>query len=122
MALSTRQFIARGEFGRNAQIAASRPGRVGTMESGYAILNSRKRALIALVHTVFFLLLAMWQSIGAPKSASLLMAPRRERDRWRDRLLHRDVGAGVAAGDIGDSARENVLRPVRCERGDGAGA
>ncbi len=42
------------------------------MEPGYTILNSRKRALIALVHTVFFLLLAAWQSMGAPKSASLL--------------------------------------------------
>ena len=42
------------------------------MEPGYTILNSRKRALIALVHTVFFLLLATWQSMGAAKTASLL--------------------------------------------------
>ena len=54
------------------------------MDRGYAILNSRKRALIALVHTVFFMLLATWQSLGAPRSASLL---------W-----HRD--ASVIAGGI----------------------
>ena len=54
------------------------------MGTGYTILNSRKRALIALVHTVFFMLLATWQSIGAPRSASL--------------LRHRD--ASVIAGGI----------------------
>ncbi len=42
------------------------------MTPGYTILNSRKRALIALVHTIFFLLLATWQTTGAPKTASLL--------------------------------------------------
>ncbi len=55
------------------------------MAAGYTILNSRKRALIALVHTVFFLLLATWQSTGAPRSASLL---------W-----HRD-GSVIAGGIV----------------------
>ena len=59
-------------------------GTVAVMDTGYTILNSRKRALIALVHTVFFLLLATWQSMGTPKTASLL---------W-----HRD--ASVIAGGI----------------------
>ena len=54
------------------------------MGTGYAILNSRKRALIALVHTIFFMLLATWQSMGAPRNASLL---------W-----HRDMS--VMAGGI----------------------
>jgi hypothetical protein len=33
---------------------------------GYAILTNRKRAIIALVHSVFFLLLALVQSMSAP--------------------------------------------------------
>ena len=63
------------------------------MEPGYTILNSGKRALIALVHTVFFLLLATWQSMGAPRSASLL---------W-----HRD--GSVIAGGIVYSIVTSVL-------------
>ena len=63
------------------------------MVMGYTILNSRKRALIALVHTVFFLLLATWQSMGAAKSASLL---------W-----HRN--ASVIAGGIVYSIVTSVL-------------
>ena len=54
------------------------------MEAGYAILNSRKRAIIALVHTIFFMLLATWQAMAAPRTASLM---------W-----HRN--AGVIAGGI----------------------
>ena len=33
---------------------------------GYAILTNRKRAIIALVHSIFFLLIALVQAASAP--------------------------------------------------------
>ena len=38
----------------------------------FAILNSRKRAIIALIHSVIFLLLASWQLAGGPAKGMLI--------------------------------------------------
>ncbi len=40
----------------------------------FAILNTRKRAIIALVHSVAFLLLATWQLIGSAPALGMLSA------------------------------------------------
>jgi hypothetical protein len=39
---------------------------------GFAILTNRKRALVALVHAIVFLLIAAWQLIAAPTARAIL--------------------------------------------------
>jgi hypothetical protein len=47
----------------------------------YAILTNRKRALIALVHSIFFLLVALMSFLGQPK-AGLLFAHMKPAGDW----------------------------------------
>jgi hypothetical protein len=42
----------------------------------YAILKNRKRAIIALVHSVFFLLIALMSFLGQPKAGLLFSSPK----------------------------------------------
>jgi hypothetical protein len=49
--------------------------------SSYAILTNRKRAIIALVHSIFFLLVALMSSLGQPK-AGLLFAQAKPAGDW----------------------------------------
>ena len=41
----------------------------------FAILNTRKRALIALIHSVVFLLLATWQLVGSVPARGIVGRP-----------------------------------------------
>jgi hypothetical protein len=47
----------------------------------YAILTNRKRAVIALVHSVFFLLVALMSFLGQPK-AGLFFSPTKPAGDW----------------------------------------
>jgi hypothetical protein len=38
---------------------------------GFAILTNRRRTLVALVHSIVFLLIAAWQMIGAPAARAI---------------------------------------------------
>jgi hypothetical protein len=48
---------------------------MGLAMNGYAILTNRKRAIIALVHSVFFLLVALMSFLGRAKAGLLFSSP-----------------------------------------------
>jgi len=48
----------------------------------FAILTNRKRAVIALVHSVVFLLLATWQAVGSAPARGMLPGVRESSGVW----------------------------------------
>ena len=48
----------------------------------FAILTTRKRAMIALVHSVVFLLLATWQAVGSTPARGMLVGVRASGGTW----------------------------------------
>ena len=50
--------------------------------SEFAILTNRKRAFIALVHSVVFLLLATWQMLGGAPASGMLAVSRISGGTW----------------------------------------
>jgi len=57
------------------------PRMISAVMESYAILSNRKRAVIALVHSVFFLLIALMSFLGHPK-AGLLFSQTRPVSDW----------------------------------------
>jgi len=54
--------------------------------NGFAILNSRKRGIIALIHSVAFLILATWQMVGGTPARGMLGE------------IHPSVGTDIVCG------------------------
>jgi hypothetical protein len=55
---------------------------MGTRMGGYSILINRKRAIVALVHSVVFLMIAMRQMIAAQPAAGIWAAATVSRGTW----------------------------------------
>jgi hypothetical protein len=49
---------------------------------GFSILTNRKRAIVALVHSVVFLMIAVWQMIAANPAAGIWVASTVSRGTW----------------------------------------
>jgi hypothetical protein len=56
--------------------------KIGLSMSGFSILTNRKRAIVALVHSVVFLLIAFRQMIAANSSAGIWVSSTVSRGTW----------------------------------------